>query len=269
MNDFNFFIPIDESSIEKAAKEPIESRYDNMLLEGVASDNSKDIEGEVLEPSGYVTSYFLNGGYINYEHLAKKSPKFLIGEPIDAKVVNNDFKIKAKLWKSSDVARDTWDKILEMKKEGSKRRPGWSIEGKALSRDPMNPKRITKALITNVALTFNPVNGNTWADIVKGVQKEDYVEPEYEQGDDTLDYILEFEKDGKKFRVGKDYKVFEVKKSMGIDNTKPLVPESLEKKPKSLQFSEIKKSIDNLLKYKWLIDRDDNFGKRIIEILKK
>ena len=39
MNDFNFFIPIDESSIEKASKEPIESRYDNILLEGVASDN--------------------------------------------------------------------------------------------------------------------------------------------------------------------------------------------------------------------------------------
>jgi len=267
MNDFNFSIPIDV--IEKSSKDKNGNEVKEMIIHGMASDNSKDIEGEVLEPSGYVTNYFLNGGYINYEHLAKKSPKFLIGEPIEAKVDSNKFMIKAKLWNNSEVAVDAYNKIMELKENGSTRKAGFSIEGKALARDPMNPKRITKALITNVALTFNPVNGNTWADIVKGVQKEDYVEPDYEKGDDTIDYIFEFEKDGKKFRVGKDYKVFEVvNKAMDISNTKPLIPESLEKKPKSLQLSEIKKAVDNVLKHKWVIDDNIEVKNKIIDFLK-
>lgn len=243
VNDFNFFVPIDDNSIEKAKDATGEDRYKEMVLQGVASDNSKDVEGETLEPSGYVIDRFLKSGYINYEHLSKKSPKFIIGEPMEAGIKGNQFHIKAKLWPDSEVAKDTWDKIIEMKKSGSSRRPGWSIEGKALQRDPMNPKRITKALITNVALTFSPVNGNTWADIAKGTQKEDYIELEFEKCGDDKDFIFEFEKGGKKYRVGKDFKVFELEKSMDVSATKPLIPESLDKKEKNMALMEISKSI--------------------------
>src|SRR5690606_2837507 len=48
------------------------------------------------------------------------------------------------------------------------RRMGFSIEGKALDRDPLNPKRITKARITGVAITASPKNPNTLMSIVKG-----------------------------------------------------------------------------------------------------
>jgi len=192
-NRFNFFVPFDEDSIAKAAKLPIADRYKNMLLEGMASDDSKDIEGEVLEPAGYVIDHFIKNGYINYEHLSKKSPKFLIGEPISAHVKDNKFFIKAKLWENSEVARDAWDKIIQMRESGSKRKAGWSIEGKALARDPMNPKHITKALITNTALTFSPVNSNSWASICKGLQKEDFVEPVYDQDTDDKEFIFEFD----------------------------------------------------------------------------
>lgn len=251
MEKFNFFVPLDESTLEKSAKAPISERYKDMVLQGLASDDSKDIENEILEPSGYVTDLFLNKGYINYEHLSKRSPKFLIGEPTEAKVKGNEFFIKAKLWENSDVAREAWDKILEMKANGSTRKPGWSIEGKALARDPMNPKRITKALITNVALTFNPVNGNTWAEIAKGIQKDDFVDPEYEKGTADEDFILEFEEKGKKYRVGKDFKVFEVvEKSMDVAATAPLVPESLDGKIKNLQLGDLKKAVDNILSMK-------------------
>ncbi|MDP3444514.1 MAG: hypothetical protein Q8T08_16775, partial [Ignavibacteria bacterium] len=180
MDRFNFFIPIDETSLEKSMSLPIEDRYKNMILEGVASDNSKDIDGEILEPSGYITEYFLKSGYINYEHLAKKSPKFIIGEPVEAKVKGDEFFIKTKLWEKSEVARDVWDQLILMKEQGTGRKAGWSIEGKTITKDKNNPKRITKALITNVALTFNPVNQNSWADISKGVQSEDYKDTEVE-----------------------------------------------------------------------------------------
>jgi hypothetical protein len=269
-NDFNFFVPLDEKVIEKATKLPASERYNNMVLEGVASDDSEDIEEEILEPAGYVTNHFLNGGYINYEHLAKRSPKFIIGEPTFAEVKGNKFFIKAKLWPNSEVARDAWDKIIEMKESGSKRRPGWSIEGKALVRDPMNPKRIKKALITNCALTFAPVNGNTYADIVKGVQKEDYVDPIYDVDTEEKEFIFEFEQKGKKYRVGKDFKVYEViKKSMDIAATKPLIPESLDKKVKNIALSEIKKSLDNVLGNKLLMQSNPILKSRLREIFIK
>lgn len=259
-NKFNFLIPIDDELLEKAAALPLddESRYDNMILFGEASDDSEDIEGEILEPQGYVIDRFLESGYINYEHLAKRSPKFIIGEPIEAKIVGNKFMVKAKLWKDSQVARDLYDKVLEMKRSGSKRRPAWSIEGKSLLKDPINPKRIKRALITNIAVTFNPVNGNSWADIAKGTQKQDFIETEYDVVDD-VDFIFEFEKEGKKFRVGKDYQVFEVKKSMTVDSTKPLMPESLDKQTKPLTPGIISKSIDNILKLKSLGCVSDDF----------
>jgi hypothetical protein len=268
-NKFNFFIPFNEEAIEKAAKEPLANRYKNMVLEGMASDNSKDIEGEILEPSGYVVDHFLKSGYVNYEHLSKKSPKFIIGTPTSAKVKGNEFHITAKLWENSEVARDAWDKIIEMKESGSDRKAGWSIEGKSLERDAMNPKRITKALITNVALTFSPVNTNSWATISKGLQKEDYIEPEYDKDTDDKDFILEFEKNGKKYRVGKDFKVFEViAKAMDTAAVKPMTPESLEGKTKNIAVGEIKKALDNILRHSHLLQNNPELKIKIVKLLK-
>ena len=50
-----------------------------------------------------------------------------------------------------------------------------SIEGKALERDPKNEKHITKAIINNIALTFTPVNFNSYIDFVKGIQSQDFI----------------------------------------------------------------------------------------------
>ena len=269
-NRFNFFVPLNDEALEKAAKAPLAQRYSNMELEGMASDDSKDIEGEVLEPNGYVIDHFLKNGYVNYEHLAKKSPKFLIGEPIAAHVKDNQFFIKTRLWENSEVARDAWDKILAMKASGTKRKPGWSIEGKALARDPMNPKHITKALITNVALTFSPVNSNSWAEICKGRQKEDFVEPEYPKDGSDREFVLEFDRNGKKYRVGKDFLIYEViAKSMDVAATKPLAPESLDKKSKDIALSEIKKALDNVLGNKEFVARNPGIHRRLGKIIAK
>lgn len=268
-NDFNFFVPIDEQVIEKAAQAPIEKRYDNMELYGRASDNTEDIDGEVLEPNGYVLDTFLKGGIVNFEHLAKKSPKFIIGHPVEAKVKNNEFFVKAKLWKSSEIARDLWDKLIEMKQDGINRMPGWSVEGKALSRDPMNPKHITKALLTNIAITFSPVNQNSWADIVKGIQKEDFIEPEYEKKE-VLDYLFEFENKGKKYRVDKDFKIYEVGLEKAIDTTAvaPMTPESLDKDVKNIALSDIKKAIDTVIGNEVLMRTSPDLKNILIDKLK-
>jgi hypothetical protein len=179
--NFNFFVPLE---IEKANNNPNDpNRYKNMILSGVASTSDVDSDNEVLEPSGFDLSILRTKGLINYEHGAKRDPSNNIGEPIEANIKDNQLVIKAKLWKASPMAQKLWDTLHVMKESESTRVPGWSIEGQPIQRDPRNPKRITKALITNIAFTFCPKNGATFATICKSgigtVQEElDYDIPE-------------------------------------------------------------------------------------------
>lgn len=187
---FNFFIGVDPTDLEKAKKfeKDDERRYDNMVFEGIASDSSVDTDGEAMEPSGFDISYFKKSGLFNLDHLTTRADsqksRYWVGEPLDAKVTNNKFWVKGKLWKKSPEARAFWDKCLEMKESGSSRKPGMSIEGKVIERDKANPKKIKRALITNVALTMNPVNSNSYLDLVKGIQNNDFVDYQFDSEKD-------------------------------------------------------------------------------------
>lgn len=244
-NNINFFIPLDaDEYLEKASKKEVKDKYDEMYIQGIASDDSKDSDGEEIEPLGLVLDRFVADGLINYEHLAKQSPKFIIGEPIEAKTTNKGFFIKAKLWKGHDIAQNLWDTLLIMKANNSKRKLGWSIEGKALERDRINNKRITKAQVTHVAVTFMPKNYNTYADLVKGEQSEDFIKYEIEELKKSK-YIYEFEKAGKCYGITKSFEIEEKKdeeveeKAVDTSNTSSLRRESLDSKIKNI----IKKSL--------------------------
>lgn len=231
MDKFNFFVPLE---IEKASKDQSKDKYSNMIISGLASDNSQDTENEILEPGGYEIDYFLKHGLINLEHLTKRQsdPSAWIGEPISAEVKGNKFFIKAKLWAESPKARNFYDTMEIMAKSGSKRRPGFSIEGIPLERDPFNKKRIIKARITNCAVTMNPVNTNSYAEIVKGQQKADYIEPvfneEETEGQET--YLWKYDCGDETFFVDRDFKLKRVTKAVDLATIKPLIKESLEKK---------------------------------------
>lgn len=169
-DNFNFFIPLE---VEKGTTNSNDSnRYKNMFLSGVASTADVDSDEEILEPSGFDLSVFRTKGTINYEHLSKHSPLNIVGEPVLAEIKDNKFFIKGKLWEKSPKARDLWDTLQIMQESGSTRKLGWSIEGKPTMKDPHNPKRIMKALITNIALTFMPKNPSTFAEICKGLGSE-------------------------------------------------------------------------------------------------
>lgn len=197
---FNFFVPLEFNEyLEKASKSDTKERYDNMIVEGKASDNSTDFDGQNLEPNGFILDLFLQKGLINYEHMAKKGgAKYNIGHPISAEIKNNEFFIKAKLWKGNEYAQDLWDTMLIMKANNVDRQVGWSIEGASIEKDPDNKNRITKSLITNCALTFMPKNFNSYADICKGVQSKDYIE--YEISEDIIP-SLTIERDGEIFML--------------------------------------------------------------------
>lgn len=200
-----------ELDIEKAAKETSRDdpdRYKNMIFSGVASDRTKDAEEESLDPKGFVYDRFLKNGLFNLDHLPTRAAfnksRYWVGEPISAEVRDGKFFVKGKLWEKSPEARAFWDKALEMKESGSSRKPGMSVEGRALERDPKNPAKVTKALITNVALTFTPVNPSTYLDIQKSVGDYDFNNPKDFQ---AAAILFEYKTGGKVIQIGKDFKV--------------------------------------------------------------
>lgn len=180
-DNFRFFIP---AKISKAGDGEGE---DEMILEGIASTNSKDRQGETLLPQGFDFSVLKNYGFVNWHHQADKDPSAIIGEPIECKLTETDeFFIKAMLYPESDVAKEAF-KLADVLNNNSKtRRLGWSIEGKATKRDPANKKRILKARITGVALTYMPINADTFATIVKAMQGDD----ELYKGIDEEDMVI-------------------------------------------------------------------------------
>lgn len=202
MEGFKFFVPVE---LEKAGDPNDPNRYKNMILQGRASTSQVDTDEQVLEPDGFNIDIFKSSGLINYEHGAKKTPKMLIGEPVNALVKNNEFFIKGKLWEKHPVARDLWDTLHIMKESGSTRKLGWSIEGVPLAKDPHNPNRITKALITHVALTFSPKNPGTFADICKGHFIEDK-ELDYDIPQD-VDYLFKGIYGENEYILNKDFTI--------------------------------------------------------------
>lgn len=214
--DFNFFT---EANLEKSSKfNPLDypvgddRRYERMIFEGLASDASEDSEGESMEPNGFIIDRFLKHGLVNLDHLPSRSPinksRFWIGAPLEAKINNNEFFVKCQLWKKSPEARAFYDKALEMKESGTDRKPGFSIEGRALERDSKNPKKIKKALITNIAMTMTPVNANSYADIIKGHQSKDYVSyNESVKNSDSSNILIELEKDGHLISINKSFDI--------------------------------------------------------------
>jgi hypothetical protein len=210
---FNFFIPITtiKKSKDKNGKE-------EMIVEGIASTPERDLEGEILNPKGYELDYFLKSGWLKWEH--DKDPKNYIGQPTHANITKeNELFIRGKLFPESKTAREVYELAEVLEKADTDRQIGWSIEGKAKKRDPMNPKKVERAMITNVVLTTNPIGMNTWAQIVKGQYDEAFIKPEYDisttcDGDSCL---LDVDYDGFKYTLTPEFDIIKKSLTKGCD----------------------------------------------------
>lgn len=278
-DNYNYFLPIEVIDFEKASSksEGDESRYENMKISGMASDNSVDTDEEILDPNGYDLSRFVKYGLLNYEHQVKNNPLAVIGEPTEAKVEGGKMYLKGVLYKDSKLARDIYDTAIMLKKSGSDRKIGFSIEGKALERDPINNKRITKALITNCAITFTPKNRNTFLDIVKGNYESLYENYEYEiiKSEDVnggSEYILDITNPntGMRYLVKKDFSII-IDKALTTDSGRTTIKEDVEKKEKGqIDFTDnnIRKSIITLAFANKIGQLSDDILKKIKEKIK-
>lgn len=252
---FNFYLP---AELEKGKSE--DTGEEVMKIKGIASTPDKDSDGEILEPMGFDVSRFLSHGFFNYNHLGRKDASAIIGEPTKAEVTNKGLYIEGELYKGHPLAKSVWELAKILTKNNSKRRLGYSIEGRALERDKMNPKRITKALITGCAVTPSPVNKNTFLDLVKGEQSEDFVEVQVEPEKTDNDYLYETTLGGRTYRVNKSFQFIEVEKAItagggtgsattnqgNLAGNQVLKPESIDKKKKDIAC--IHKSINIISK---------------------
>ena len=192
INDkFSFFVPIEIQKSDDAG----EDRYANMRFKGIASSPNLglDTQGQRLMPGGFDYKDFLEKGNINYHHNWKKDPLAIIGEPVSATVTKkNEFYVEGYLYPSNQLARNVYDAAQVLEKDSKTRRLGFSIEGRVMEVDSADPNLITRAKITNVAITSAPSCSGTKMEIFKGGLED----LEYEE--------IEVESEGVHYHVGKD-----------------------------------------------------------------
>lgn len=194
-------------------------------IQGIASTDARDLQGEIVIQGGIDFSYFLKHGYFNDDHKPGADNK--CGQPTEAKLTKNGLWVKGYLFKNpvpdptpeqKTAADKFWDLMQQIETSGSDRKVGFSIQGKVTRR---NGQTIEKCWIHDVAITTQPVNTATWAEVAKSLsaQKWDMSKDKTEEKKD------------------------EAEKAMTAAGS-PLVPESLEGKEKnvvtakSLSFAE-------------------------------
>ena len=152
---FKFVMPAD---IEK-------SKDGEWKVSGLASTGNIDRQGEIILPSGIDATPIANGkGFFNFDH--DNSPESTIGLLDGYRKSDKGMFVTGRLFKNHTKAKAIYEIMTSLGKS-DKGRVGMSVEGKVIERDPMNPKIIKKCVVKNVALTMNPVNTETYADIIK------------------------------------------------------------------------------------------------------
>lgn len=171
-NKFNFWLP---ATITKGGDS------DEYYLEGIASTNDEDRQGQILEPSGFNLKPFLEKGFVNWDHKSKDDPGAVIGEPVEARVIDGGKKlyVKVKLYPEIEKAKKVIDLATALQKSSSGRALGFSIEGNPVGQTKTD-KRILKTDITGLAITHKPVNFNTYCSIVKGEYDEMFIDSIYD-----------------------------------------------------------------------------------------
>lgn len=209
--DFNIFVPLD--IIEKGEKDK-DGLPEELLISGIASTSKygKDKDGQILDPNGFDFSPLLSTGFFNMEHsyIKTKDPSMIIGEPTNAFVKNNDFYIEGKLYKENPKAVALYKLGQTLKKAGSSRKIGYSIEGSIVEKDPLNPNYIKKSIISHCAVTLSPKCEGTQMLIKAGDSYETQKDSDFlvditdEDGTRwTVDQNLNIEKGGEGSRGGK------------------------------------------------------------------
>lgn len=180
-DNFKFFAPIHISKGKDGKGATV------MKMKGVASTSTEDSDKESLDPNGFDLKYFLDHGYMNWNHQTNKNPLSIIGRPTSAKINKGKMEIECELFDYNPLAKDVYKLAEILEKQGSGL--GYSIEGKVLERDKKDKSKVLKAQITGCAITPNPKNTDAVAKIVKGIDdgEMDIIKGIYSAYENTTD----------------------------------------------------------------------------------
>jgi hypothetical protein len=160
-NTFKFVMPAELSKTKDG----------EWKVTGLASSGTTDRQGEIILPQGIDATPIEKGrGVFNFDH--DNSPESTIGLLDSYKKTNQGLYVTGRLFKNHTKAKAVYE-IMSSLGKGDKGRVGMSVEGKVIERDPINPNIIKRCIVKNVAITMNPVNQDTYADIIKSFAGSD------------------------------------------------------------------------------------------------
>jgi hypothetical protein len=141
---------------------------------GLASTPSRDLQGEVIDPSGLdLTPIDMKKGIFNWDH--KKGPENTIGVIDSYKKSKEGLWLSGRLFKNHSKAKAVHE-IMSSLNKGDAGRMGMSVEGVIKERAGKDGKTIKKAVIHSCALTMNPVNTDTYASLIKSMSEIEFSE---------------------------------------------------------------------------------------------
>lgn len=125
------------------------------LVHGQVASSKEDYDGEVLEKAGVAKGLDMFkrlGAHVDYEHQYSrtKDPDVIIGKGVDITYIEGAPYLTTELYKSKPLAQKVW---RHLQAGGA---AGYSLEGRALARDPKNPKRVTETEIHRITISPSP-----------------------------------------------------------------------------------------------------------------
>lgn len=164
---FHFFIPMEKSYLEKALSSKTDKDPKSWKIGGYASSSDTDLEGESIDPYGIDTTYFLKHGYFNDDH--QKGAAHKVGIPTEAFVDARGLYVRGYLLKDIPEAQGIYRLMQALAKGEHGRQVGFSVEGKVLEQQGGH---ILKCWIKDIAITANPVNTKTYAELIKSLKEK-------------------------------------------------------------------------------------------------
>lgn len=168
----HFFMPFEKSFVDLAGanleKGVKDSNPYSWKIGGLASSNDKDLDGEYIEPTAFDTDYLVRFGFFNNDH--QKGPEHKVGIPTKAVVTDRGLWVEGYLLKDIPAAQGIYRLMQTLAKGGHDRKVGFSVEGKILEQDG---SRITKVFLKDIAITANPVNTRTYAELIKSMRDKE------------------------------------------------------------------------------------------------
>ncbi len=161
LRSFNFIMPVE--AIEKADD-------GEWRIRGCASTEELDQQGEIVKMCGLdITPLKEGDGILNWNH--SNLPENILGVIDKSEIENNKLMIEGYLLKNSERAKHTYNMMTSFK-PADKKRVGLSVEGKVLRRIGADNKIIAAARVDKIAMTIDPVNRGTYAELVKSLEAD-------------------------------------------------------------------------------------------------